>query len=206
MRKKYAENRARKVRQGLAHPNPHKNQYVLAREKRLQQRLHPVLHRISLESLFQEEGATILQTRRTVMKYVRYLCDTNPKLDALAVAWDKMGEARQTKTSLEDLCSQVQLPVPELLAAIVPRAWEMGHQLAKLQVGLAQPTLAKIAISAAKDKKSGFRDRQMLMQAGGIAPSPKGIQIAVNQTNVTNGMPDFDNQTIDLAEAVRTDD
>ncbi len=203
MRAKYQERAAEKVRLGLTPPI--KERKKAAMKRRLAERLHPALKHPTIESMFQQsDDEPEIVTKRNAMKYVRLLSDRSPKLRALAEAWDGMGEHRQRTTSLDTLCQKVDLAVPEFLAQVAPRAYEMGHTLAKLFVGLAQPELAQIAIACARDRKTGFKERQMLLQAGGIAPSSKGIQIAVNQTNVTTSeLPDFDAQTIDLADCVR---
>ena len=204
LRAKYAASSAEKVRLGLkAPPDAHRREKVM--RQRLQERLHPALRHVTLEAMFQSAPREPeIVTRRNAMKYVRLLSDGSVKLDTMAKLWDSMGDHRQKQTSLEQLCEKVELGVPEFIGLIAPRAYQMGHTLAKLFVGLAQPELAQVSIAAARNKKDGFKDRQMILQSGGIAPSPKGIQIAVNQTNVTQSeLPDFDSQTIDLADTVR---
>jgi hypothetical protein len=204
VRAKYNAIQQEKIRLGLIVPAYQKN---IRKKERMREKLHPVLEKTTIEAMFRGAGKEpVVVTRRKAMQYVRLLSDRHPKLDALAVAWDKMSDSKQRATPLEDLCAQVGLPVTEFIALVAPRAYEMGHKLARLFVGLAQPELAKVSIEAGLDKENGFKDRQMMLQAGGTAPSPKGIQIAVQQTNVSAGeLPDFDNQTIDLADTVRGD-
>lgn len=204
LRKKYNERQKEKLRLGLILSPTQQRAQNRARMEKL---LHPTLRRPTIEAMFQgEKKEPLVVTRHNAMKYVRLLCDKSPKLAALADAWDKLPESKQKTTSLDMLCEKVELPVPEFIALVAPRAYEMGHKLAKLFVGLAQPELARVAIAAAKDKKNGFKDRQMMLQAGGTAPSPQGINVAIQNTQITTtDMPDFDGQTIDLAEAVRGD-
>lgn len=199
-RAKYTAKYKERVRLGLQPSQKEKMKQALAK------RLHPALRHPTIESMFQgKKNEPLIDTRRNAIKYVRLLSDGHPKLAALANAWDKMPESKQLRTPLDSLCEKVELPVPEFIALVAPRAYEMGHKLAKLFVGLAQPELAQVAIAAAMDKKSGFKDRQMMLQAGGTAPTPKGIQIAVQQNNQinTSELPDFDNQTLDLVDSAR---
>src|SRR5215469_2450732 len=106
-----------------------------------------------------------------------------------------------------ELCRRVDLPIKHFIAHVAPQAYELGSNLAKLFTGLALPELVMKAIEnrmAAHD----FKDRQMILQAAGVVPSPHGATIHVNQNNAqwnsgNSRLPDFSQDVIELVAAIR---
>ena len=90
---------------------------------------------------------------------------------------------------------------------MAPKAWELGSNLAKLFVGLALPGMVEKAIQYGREEKN-FRDRQLILQSGGVAPTPHRATINVNQNNAQwnaghSTLADFSQDTIELVAAIR---
>jgi hypothetical protein len=161
----------------------------------------------TLDDMLRGIGKTKWDCKCVAMGYVKLLSDTYSKFEDMAKAWDALTPAKQKATSLDALCEAAGVPVSEFLARVAPKAHEIGSNLAKMFVGMAQPHMVKRSIEAGMES-DGFRDRQMILQSGGIAPSPKGINVNVQQNNQQNNvsesaLPDFDSDCIDLVATVR---
>lgn len=161
----------------------------------------------TLDDMLRGIGKTKWDCKCVAMGYVKLLSDTYSKFEDMAKAWDAMTPAKQKATSLDALCEAVDMPVSEFLARVAPKAREIGSNLAKMFVGMAQPHMVKRSIEAGMEA-DGFKDRQLILQSGGTAPSPKGIQIVNQQNNQQvnsepSALPDFDSQVIDLVATVR---
>jgi hypothetical protein len=130
--------------------------------------------RPALDEMFRSDGETLCDARLKVICFVRMCADSNRKLGDMVDRWDALSEQKQKKTTLDQLCQVVGLPAAEFIGIFAPRAYDLGFNLSKMFVGMAQPELVKRSIEAAMDTKTGFADRRMLLQAGGTAPSSKG--------------------------------
>lgn len=163
---------------------------------------------LTLEAAFRGSGTTAINSRLVAVNLARMMSGDNEKLASVCKAWDNLTALQQKKTTLDDLCALVNLPIPEFIGVVAPEAFRYGINMAKMFVGMAQPNLVKKSIEVALTPE-GVKDREMLFKATGLVPTSKGINIVNSQTNQANGgsgMPDFSEEVIDLVAAVRGDD
>lgn len=158
----------------------------------------------TLDEMFSGLGKTAYDAKCVFMQYVRWSSKDDERLLPLWEAWDKLSEPQRKKRKLEDLCTEAEVSIPDLLAIVTPRAYSIGSNLSKIFVSMAQPMLAQKAISEGMGQS--FKDRQMILQAGGTAPTPHGTTINVQQNNAQvnqSALPDFSETVLDIVDAAR---
>ena len=159
----------------------------------------------TLEQSFQCAGVSTLDARETMVRVAGMLAASNEKLAKIVEIWDGLCTSKKKQTTLDQLCKMVDMQVWEFIGTAGAEAARIGIETARMLVGMAQPQLIQKAIEFGMTPE-GFKDRQLVLQAGGIAPSPKGINIALQQNNQQvsgSQLPDFELDELDIVQAVR---
>jgi len=159
----------------------------------------------TLEQSFQCAGVSTLDARETMVRVAGMLAASNEKLAKIVEIWDGLCTSKKKQTTLDQLCKMVDMQVWEFIGTAGAEAARIGIETARMLVGMAQPQLIQKAIEFGMTPE-GFKDRQLVLQAGGIAPSPKGINIALSQTTQQvsgSTLPDFETDELEIIEAVR---
>lgn len=125
--------------------------------------------------------------------------------------WDRRSRRGRLSTSLEALCDGAGVSPGDFLGEVVKAAFDHNTDVAKLVMAVNIPRVVQNSVKAALTPK-GFRDREMLMQATGIAPRGGG-GIHVNTTAIAGaranavadqgGLPAFERDATLIAQAVR---
>lgn len=134
---------------------------------------------------------------------------------AIVTDWDAMTGRKRSATRLEVMCEAREIAPADFLGEVVKAAFEHNTDVAKMILAVNTPRLVQKSVREALTKK-GFKDREMLMQASGIAPKGGGMhitQVANAQAKATaaaqhetKGLPAFEAEVIDASEAVRSDE
>lgn len=138
------------------------------------------------------------------------------RVKAVVQEWDSLTATKQIRTRLEVLCEGREIPPADFLGEVVKAAFEHNIDLGKLILAINTPRIVQRSVKEALTQK-GFKDRQMLMEASGIAPkggggihvhaeARAGAQAAVVVVpKSTPGLPSMEDDAILTTEAVRRD-
>lgn len=148
--------------------------------------------------------------RASLMELARL--SESPKVKEIVAEWDKLTPTRRGKTRLEVLCDSFGLSPGEFLGAVVKAAFEHNTDISKLILAVNTPRIVQKSVQQAL-KQKGFKDREMLMQAAGIAPKGGGIHVTAQAVAASKsqagsqerGLPPFEQDAVLISEAVRGD-
>jgi hypothetical protein len=126
--------------------------------------------------------------------------------------WDEATMTERRYISLEDLCAAGDIPLSEIFGEVAKVAFQQAVDVSAYIAAVELPNV--VAASVRHAKKNSFFDRQMLMQGAGVAPTPKGTTINMNQSNSNNaqsatverGLPVFEDDSATISRAVRGND
>jgi len=136
------------------------------------------------------------------------------RVQAVVADYDSLDKCRRQNTRLEVLCEGHGIAAREFLGAVVSAAFDYSTDLSRLIAALAQPRVVTAAVRNAV-RQPGFRDREMLLQSSGFAPTPKGISIQTTAVagakasaadEKATGLPSFAETITMAAEAARKND
>src|SRR6185312_7890023 len=77
---------------------------------------------LTLEAAFRGSGTNTLNSRLVAINLARMMSRDNEKLIGMVKAWDNLPPSLQKKTTLDDLCNLVDLPIPEFIGIVAPEA------------------------------------------------------------------------------------
>lgn len=137
---------------------------------------------------------------------------------AIVADWDALAPSKRNTTRVESLCEARELDPWDFYGLVAAAAGRVHCDVAKMMLAVELPRVTARSIREA-NTRNGFKDREMLMQAAGIAPA-RGGGVHVN-TNVAasakaaavtvapeqmRGLPAFEVDAMDMAEAVRSEE
>jgi len=133
-------------------------------------------------------------------------------IKALVKEWDDYSPSRRHNTSLDILCSRMGVAPADVLADVVKSAFLVNRDISKLLQSVSEPRIVAKSIKMALLSK-GFKDRELMLQATGIAPKGGGIHVSAQASAEakaaaaakTSGLPSFESEMQTTAEAVRSD-
>lgn len=116
--------------------------------------------------------------KRTFIEYARLLVETDPRFAVMLDIWDESKPGDQDRLSLEGLARAADISPGELLGKVTQVAYEHNTNLANYMASVHQPDIVEHTINRALTD-DGFKDRKLILESLGFAPTPKGPSILI---------------------------
>lgn len=146
--------------------------------------------------------------RASLMELARL--SQHPAVKATVEEWDRRSRRGRLSASLEALCDGAGISPGDFLGEVVKAAFDHNTDVAKLVMAVNIPRVVQKSVKTALTEK-GFKDREMLMQATGIAPKGAGIHVTTtaiagaraNAVADQGGLPSSERDAMLISSALR---
>jgi hypothetical protein len=138
------------------------------------------------------------------------------KVQAVWHQWSQLQAKDRAKVVIETLCRNVDLAPADFLGEITRVGFTANMDISKLIAVMGQPEAVAAMVKNAKDRKNGFRDRELLFQTTGLVQKGSGptFNVSANATAKTQtavvldenarGLPSFEETVLKATKAVRS--
>jgi hypothetical protein len=155
--------------------------------------------------------------KHTFIEFARH--SKNEKIMSAVHKWDSLSKVEKGRTSLDMLCTSVDIPPADLLKEVTGIAYELNTDISNFIAAAYQPQVVTAGVKRAM-QRDGVDDRRMLYQHSNFIPTNKGTNIAIGVNASAqaaaaakntvqgdeSGLPDFETDTIRTIASVRGDD
>lgn len=146
----------------------------------------PGVHALALAIRYIEGGRA-----RFVELTQMAMLNGNTHAEAFLIVYADLGTRDRELVSFDDICAAAGVRPADLMSAIVSTAMEYGTDVGNLVAAAVHPQLVHQAGKSAKRiggpyAELGFKDRLLMLQANGFAPTPKGTNVHVHANASAN--------------------
>lgn len=152
--------------------------------------------------------------KKSLMELARL--STHESVKAAVAEWDAFSDRKKLGTRLEVLCEGHGIEWPDFLGEIVAAAARHNTDVSKLILAVSVPRIVQRMVKEASTR-TGFKDRQMALQAARVVPaggggvhvntqvaaSAKSAAVATAAPEQTRGLPAFEQDVIEASSVVR---